>query len=241
MKFFVSPKVTIAERLSRQLCPAPERHTWDDEHVEVLSGFGERAITDFRDHPRVGRNKKGESHGARPLKQITALCLHQTAVVFTNKLTALRVQYHALVYPDGGIVLCHHPAAYLWHARKFNRYSIGIAIVCRAAGVEGNLRTFWKPKSDTKRRPVEATGRQLVSARVLARYYLSTLPNIQTVAAHRQSTAMRRSDPGSRIWRGVGCQLGLPPGETLKGGLPLPFEWTGELRDLNYWGRKAPT
>lgn len=232
----MTPRATIGEYLFRPRATDYDPVCREDEELAQLARVG--LLIDYRGLYRTGRNSKGKTHGTRGPEAVTAVCLHQTAVMMSHK-SALRSQYHSLIYPDGTAVLCHPATAYLWHARKANRFSVGVALVCCAAGVEGNPRTLWRPKSEPSRQATEATDAQLKTARAICGYYLRTLPNLRNVIAHRQSSRMRRSDPGSRIWQHVALQVDLCPGATLARGLPLPSEWTGETKDLDYYGRRT--
>lgn len=208
---------------------------------------------DLRKEPRT--KSRGKAKGSRPWRKVTGITLHQTAVNITQAKRCLNVPVHACVL-DGGrdgadatIVLLHDPTRITWHGHGFNSRDIGIEVCARAAGIEGDGRTLWLPKSlrgkgDPLEHASEATDAELEATRRLMRYYAEMVAEnggrLQYVHAHRQSSKSRVSDPGSRIWKACGVwaqeTLGLssgPPGWA-HGGLALPDVWTGEANGVRY-------
>lgn len=202
----------------------------------------------------VERTKeRGEAKGVRNWSKITGITLHQTAVDFgEDPMRMLNVPVHGATLQNGRIVLLHEPTDYMWHAGALNRTDIGIEVSCRACGIEGNGETLWLPKKyddlrgdDRLELAIEATEGQIMATRRLVRYYIELVEQhggkIKYIHAHRQSSKSRVSDPGSRIWLGVGEwaveEYGLSVGPTpkwTKGGYALPDVWTGYNRGVRY-------
>lgn len=189
---------------------------------------------DLRDTPRPA-GSRARIVKVRTAASIAGITLHQTA---TRDFPAThrdldQVPAHAMVHRDGRVSLLHHPTAYVYHGHALNAKTIGIEIACRAAGTEGDPRTFWRSDRErfgyhqaTKTRKLaigrtpghpgrwhppreyaelvaEATDLQLAATRDLVRYYVDLVPSVRALWAHRQGRKDRTSDPGSRIWRGV--------------------------------------
>jgi hypothetical protein len=204
---------------------------------EDLDAIGFR-LDDFRARPRTGR---GKARGTRKIENVTGVLYHQTAAIWRDPARWVNVPAHAGVGPDY-VVLLHDLQAYMYHAGAANKFTIGIEIMCRADGVEGEPRTFWRSKKeiaagrareDLRR---EASDQQLAAGRALGRYYvLETLRRGgQIVAAmdHRNSAKSRVGDPGSRIHRcctrALADAYGLQCGEPVVGdGRPNPTAWSG--------------
>lgn len=207
-------------------------------------------LLDWRLKERTGR---GAARGTRKIEQCTALLWHQTAAADMSLPQALGVPVHAIIYPRH-VILLHPIRAYLYHAGAGNRYTIGVEIVCRAAGIEGDPRTFWRSKreingyKDQRGRwhpprtyselVREADDRQLAAGRLLGDYYVAETARQggQVVASgyHRNTDESRVSDPGSRIAWGVGLRVaeahGLQHGGPVVGsGKPTPTCWGGAL------------
>lgn len=213
-----------------RLCPAPDA--------------GGHTLVDLIGQPRT--KTRGEAKGHRPWQQITGICLHQTAADFgTDPRRLLNVPVHGGTLRDGQIVLLHAPTDIMWAAGGLNRRDIHIEVSCRAAGIEGDERTLWRPKSDPDRPAQEATDIQLSATRRLVQRYVEQVAQqggqIAYIHAHRQSSSQRTSDPGSRIWKAVGewarQELGLsagPPHWQTRDGKPLPDAWTGQDNQIPY-------
>lgn len=199
---------------------------------------------DLTEEPRT--KSRGKRKGVRKWSQITGITLHQTAVNFgTNPRRLLNVPVHGATLEDGQIVRLHVPTDLMWHGNGFNRRDIGIEVSCRAAGIEGDERTLWKPRGKPDVRAEEATDVQLAATRELIRYYVDLVREnggeIRYIHAHRQATKNRVSDPGSRIWMACGEwareELGLevgPPDFQIADGKPLPDAWTGRANGIRY-------
>jgi len=230
---------TIADAIRAILAKKPVEP--EPSHIEA----------DLRGMPRT--KSRGEAKGSRRWDQITGITLHQTAVDFgLNPERLLNVPVHGATLHDGAIVLLHDPTSIVWHGNGLNRRDIGIEVSCRAAGIEGDPRTLWLPKklahlkgAERLHHATEASDIQIIATRRLVQYYCELVAEnggrIQYIHAHRQAHASRVSDPGSRIWKGVGVwaqeELALeagPPRFKLGTGKPLPDAWTGEPNGVRY-------
>ncbi|MEC9048891.1 MAG: hypothetical protein VYA51_12845 [Planctomycetota bacterium] len=196
-------------------------------------------LVDRRQEPRKGR---GEAKGTRKISKCTAVLLHQTAAIVSLR-QSLGIPAHALVMDDK-VVLLHPLRAYLYHSGAGNSWTIGIEINCRAAGVEGDMRTLWRSKKEIERGDraqdlvQEASDGQLAAARLLTTYYVEEVARqggkIVEVTYHRLTSSSRVSDPGSRIAWAVGVvsaeDHALAHARTVVGsGKPCPTCWGGEL------------
>lgn len=206
----------------------------------------EFTFTDFTNKKKT--KKRGESKGNRDWSQITTIMLHQTAVVFSSAERMLNVPSHSGVLSDGEIVLLHTPTDYMWHGNSANKFSIGIEISCRAAGVEGNPDTFWMRSSEREKGiPFEklvheASDIQLAASRELCRYYIELVEKnggkIEYMMPHRSAHKSRVSDPGSRIWQNVALpimeEFGLKLHKVVGSGNPVPEAWDPDQKGVPY-------
>jgi N-acetyl-anhydromuramyl-L-alanine amidase AmpD len=210
------------------------------------------AVVDLREIVRGKALARGQAKGTRRIDNVDALCLHQTAAPIAAASRFLNVPAHGAVLPDGTIVLLHPLTAHLWHAHALNRSTIGIEISCRADGVDGDQRTFWRSKREQKEGKtrddlrVEMTEDQAEAARALCRYYVDEVARlggkIGRIVAHRQGHRSRVADPGSRIWQRVALpsadELGLDvgvDGYTRGSGRPIPRAWDPRCRARYSW------
>lgn len=180
------------------------------------------AVHDFRQVPRP-RGSRGSAHGTRLLKNVTAMCWHQMAAAIDNPERCMKIPAHGAVTRSGAIVLLHPMLAYMWHANTANRFTIGIEVAVRAAGIEGNEETFWRSRKEKRRGiAVQTLVRELLdtqrqAARILGEYYVqehkrqcalrgnaaTNPPGIVAMGFHRNAHRSRTSDPGSAIALGI--------------------------------------
>ena len=142
----------------------------------------------------------------------------------------LNVACHCIAFDGQGAGLeCGHGVAtaplawYCYQANGANSDSLGLEI----EGVYPGLVT---PEC------VMPSQRVVNAARDAVRYMVEQgraqgMP-IQYVWAHRQSSAMRRSDPGEALWQEVALEFAVPvmglqtqPSRTWGDGMPIPVEW----------------
>ena len=201
-------------------------------------------VNDLRDtlRPKGGR---GEVKRTRDVQQIVGITLHQTATAdFRPTHPGLaKVPAHALVHRDGSVSLLHRITSIVYHGNTLNSGTIGIEVACRAAGTEGDMRTFWRSNAErvagtpAEQLLRESTDEQLVALDELVRFYLDEVAGmggkVRGLWAHRQGHQSRTSDPGSRIWSVAervrrDCGLADVRDQVLGTGKPIPKEWRTE-------------
>lgn len=206
------------------------------ERPELLAPSGYHDIRGA--HAKPGQSR---SQPVRPWPQISGITLHQTAcLIGAPAMRWAGVHAHLGVPRDGSIVHIYDFTDRVNHGHNFNAGDVGIEIDGYYAGVEGDLRTFWRPKEDPGRMPLELTPETILGARRAVEFVVEQVAAhggaVRWIHAHRQSSAMRQSDPGSAIWKAVGIwaqtELGLSdagdtfgPGGTIGDGLAIPEAW----------------
>lgn len=210
--------------------------------------------------PRLVRDGKPRYHATphagrvlvRDPAGVDGICVHQTACTFGPAGDIARrhdrahdVPIHALAFRDGTLALPYPPSWYLFHGNGWNARSLGLEIEGRYAGVEhddasrpavradadsNDLRATWRRTDDELDDVTIATARRGIRE-LVERGRAAGMP-IRYVWAHRQSSASRRADPGSAIWRHVVLDyavavLGLETqiDVTLGDGARIPREW----------------
>lgn len=194
-------------------------------------------LADFR---TAEKSKRGARKGSRPWSQIRGPCGHQAAALIDDVERCTRIPAHALVTPSA-VGLAHPPTAYLYHGHRANRAFCGLEISCRAAGIEGDPRTFWRRRSEKREGLTYAQlGREATDNQIRAGFLVCTYwsrlgehhgrrPDLY--CWHRNAHRSRVSDPGSRIARRLGVRLEgaleLRPAGILGTGHPTPERWGG--------------
>lgn len=223
-----------------------DAHTPYDSLVAAADKL-ELVVHDKRQFPRP-KGSRGCAHGTRKLKKVTALWWHQMACALDSPDRCTKIPVHGAVLAHADIVLLHPIRAYMWHGGPANRFSIGIEIAVREAGIRGNPSTFWRSKAERKRgTPMGGLERRLsdkqrLAGRLLGEYYIAeharqcalTAPGARLTAQgfHRGSSASRTSDPGSAIALGIVRPLCRTHGHAYGGqvrlaGNPTPEAWGG--------------
>lgn len=209
-------------------------------------------VHDFRQVPREGNRKRGRARGTRKLSNIDTVLFHQMAAVISDPLRCLSVPAHGAVVRGGDIVLLQPIRAYMYHANSANRFSVGIEIAARAAGIDGNPKTFWLNKREKEMGLTyddlgcEASPIQLEAANILADYYIEEITRrggeVNYVMDHRNS-ARKNGDPGSRIHKNVTLKtrerMKLKHREPVGNGLPNPTAWSGNPNIPYSWSVPA--
>ena len=179
---------------------------------------------------------------------ITGIVIHQTAVEFgisredlrlaggdpdlAQQRRALRVACHALAFREGWVVMGNDLRSYVWHANLLNSHTLGLEIEGNYAGIERDPSTAWRGA-----RPSGPPDDLVVdTAREALRWLVDEgrrmgMP-IEWVYAHRQSSLLRRNDPGETLWRRVVLDWGVPrlglrtaPNLVVGDGRPIPEDW----------------
>jgi len=184
--------------------------------------------------------------GRRAWKQVTGIVLHQTAVVLGEKPARwATVGAHLGVTRGGQVIWMHDFEKIVWHGNNFNGFTVGIEMDGTYAGIEGDDRTFWRPKTEPNRAAQLPTDALVDAAQATVRWICAEVARhggrVERLLAHRQSSKERQSDPGSALWKRVARplltakDLGLTdggPGYKVGTGYPIPEAWdetrTGE-------------
>lgn len=180
-------------------------------------------LVDVRGHRYRDRIK-----GWRSWKAIDTIVLHQTGVWMNDtpqRFKRLRAHIGVLREHATPIVLVHDLRAYLWHANRLNRRSIGIEVNGLFLGRDSEelLRTrgIHDPQMDATRTAIAWVMDEVASHG----------GRIRRLVPHRVSNRKRRGDPGAFIWQTCGVwaqnELGLSDmgAGYVKGGLPIPHQW----------------
>ena len=186
--------------------------------------------------------------GHRAWKAITGVVLHQTASVFGELPRRWAgVGAHFGVTRSGQVIWLHDFEKIVWHANRFNGFTVGIEMDGTYAGIEGDDRTFWRPAEDPHRRAQTPTDALVGAAQATVRWICEEVARrggrVERLLAHRQASNARQSDPGSALWKRVArplhadASLGLTdggPGYVVGTGLPIPEAWDETRKGVRY-------
>lgn len=209
-----------------------ELHYIEQMVTNLYTGKQPGGIVDERTkHP----TPRPELVKVRSYSAITSIVLHQTACTLGETPSRWHtIPIHVGITKTGKILHLNDFTLNLPHANGFNSRSVGIEIDGAYAGIEGDLKTFWRPAGSTAK-PDVASEAQLGATRVAVRWICEEVAShggkVLNIFAHRQSSKDRQSDPGSRIWQEVGLwaqkELGLSDGGEgfQQGGTPIPTAW----------------
>jgi hypothetical protein len=190
----------------------------------------------------------GQKHvrGHRSWKQIRGITLHQTACrLGENPRRWAGVGAHLGVTRSGQVIWLHDVEKVVIHGNGFNASTIGIEMDGTYEGVEGDRRTFWRPKEDPRREPQNPTLELVEAAKSTIRWLCEHVKRhggrLELLVAHRQASNQRRSDPGSALWQRVAMPLHEElrlhdggPGHTVGSGYPIPEAWDSSRRGMKY-------
>uniref|UniRef100_A0A6M3L070 Putative N-acetylmuramoyl-L-alanine amidase n=1 Tax=viral metagenome TaxID=1070528 RepID=A0A6M3L070_9ZZZZ len=188
-----------------------------------------RVVDHREDHP--GRARRG----INPWTRIDTICLHQMACCGSGWERWKNLAIHYAILRSGWVAWLNDCNALLWHGHGWNGRSVGLEIEGWYAGVESDPSTLWTPAGATgDRTRSQALGEHQAEAALQAIDHAVAVVaahggQIRYVAAHRQSSSTRRSDPGSQIWQAVALpamdRMGLTTAPTLPDGWPIPDAW----------------
>jgi hypothetical protein len=176
----------------------------------------------------------------RSVYEVDTIVVHQTAVVFgvlpravkeaggdrnmAKHRRALQVASHLTAFDTGFAVVGCPLSWYVYNCNKLNSRSLGLEI----EGVYPALLTAKSKELFTGL--IEQASRDAIDYMVIEGKKLG-MP-IQYIAAHRQSSADRRGDPGEEIWKKLVLGYAVPrhglivkPTAVWGDGRPLPQEW----------------
>lgn len=185
-------------------------------------------------------------YGKRDWSKVTGICLHQTACVLgENPPRWDTVGCHVGVTRSGKVIWLHDFNKLVVHGNQWNSQTVGIEIDGMYEGVEGDIKTFWRPKDQPNLQPQRPTEAQLRAVRDLIRWITKQIEGnggkAKALVAHRQASENRRNDPGSAIWKKVALpmseELDLSdggPGFKLSTGYPIPEVWDPKRKGYKY-------
>ena len=185
-------------------------------------------------------------YGKRAWSKVTGICLHQTACVLgENPPRWDGIGCHVGVTRSGKVIWLHDFDKLVVHGNRWNAQTVGIEIDGMYEGVQGNPKTFWRPKDRPDLQPQRPTAVQLRAVRDLIRFIKAQVEEnggeVNALVAHRQASENRRNDPGSEIWKEVALpmseELDLSdggPGFKLSSGYPIPVEWDPSRKGYKY-------
>lgn len=185
-------------------------------------------------------------YGKRDWSKVTGICLHQTACVLgENPPRWDTIGCHVGVTRSGKVIWLHDFNKLVVHGNQWNSQTVGIEIDGMYEGIEGNIKTFWRPKDQPNLQPQRPTEEAMESVRGLIRFICQKVKenggNVRALVAHRQASENRQNDPGSAIWKRVALpmseELGLNdggPGFKLSTGYPIPEAWDPKRKGYKY-------
>jgi N-acetyl-anhydromuramyl-L-alanine amidase AmpD len=185
-------------------------------------------------------------YAKRSWKAVTGVCLHQTACVLGERPQRWNtVGCHVGITRSGKVIWLHDFEEVVVHGHGWNAQTVGIEIDGTYAGIEGNLKTFWRPKDDPNRKPQSPTPQAIEAVKATVRWICAEVARhdgkVKVLVAHRQSSKNRQSDPGSALWQAVALplhkELGLTDGGKgfkLGTGYPIPEAWNPAYTGVKY-------
>ncbi len=211
------------------------------EHVDKMSktSLG-REFVDIRGThppPRNYSRKRGWS-------EIDSVLLHQTSCKMpVNPRNWKRLNAHIGVSQEGKIIWVNDSTDFIWHANRLSRRSIGIEIEGNFEGVKGKPKTLWKGGGPAchLNLPMHLALNELFE--ILKGEFVKNNREWKYLFCHRQSSNMRRGDPGSEIYQAVALpwmkklgktEMDKGPGFSIGKGAPIPKEWNPEYTENKY-------
>lgn len=184
----------------------------------------------------------------RPWSAVTGVCLHQTACLLGERGERWdSVGAHVGITKSGAIMWLHDWNKVVAHGNAWNAQCVGIEIDGLFAGVEGDPKTLWDdPSTKVRELEMHPTPEQVEATKTVIRWIdadvqIETGKKLHALVAHRQSSASRRDDPGSAVWKQIAlpmiAELGLTdggPGFKLGDGFPIPVEWDPSRTSYRY-------
>lgn len=185
-------------------------------------------------------------YGKRDWSKVTGICLHQTACVLGERDGRWdAIGCHVGVTRSGKVLWLHDFNKLIVHGNQWNTQTVGIEIDGMYEGVEGDIKTFWRPKDQPNLQPQRPTEEAMEAVRDLCRFICKRVKEnggeIRALVAHRQASENRRNDPGSAIWQRVALplhqELGLNDGGIgfkLSTGYAIPEKWDPRCKGIKY-------
>ncbi len=215
-------------------------------HAQLPEVIGPALADPTKFHDIRDSAKQTWVRGKRPWNRVTGITLHQTACVMGERPQRWgTLGAHIGITREGRVIWVHDFDKLCVHANNFNARTVGIEMDGTYEGVEGNERTFWRPKDEPNRRPQVPTAELIEAAKATVRWIRDEVARhggrIELLVAHRQASVDRQSDPGSALWQRVALplheELGLSDGGagyTVGDGLPIPEAWDPRRVGVKY-------
>jgi hypothetical protein len=153
---------------------------------------------------------------------------------------------HIGVMRSGRVVWMHDFDTEVAHGNGWNTATVGIEIDGLYAGIHGDNSTVWDDPSTPRRETgMEITIDSVEATKQAIRWICSEVAKnggqVKALVAHRQSSASRRNDPGSALWKNVALpmmlELGLNDGGVgfkLGKGNAIPEAWDPRCKGVKY-------
>lgn len=209
---------------------------WGQRSSIAPSGFSDE----------TGKHDGRQRVKSRAWTAVKGITLHQTACVLGEKAQRWHtLAAHVGVTAAGQILLVNPLCSVVWHGNGFNTDDVGVEIDGHFEGIQGDPHTLWRPSNQPDLMGSVASAAQLQAARDAVRWICDEVArhggHVQNIHAHRMSSADRRSDPGSQLWREVGLwardTLALSDqgaGFCIGGGRPVPEAWDPSRTGIAY-------
>lgn len=236
-----NPADEIAHHRSRE--NLDEGDAWNEMAADLHEIHME--LVDFQ---KADKSKRGSRKGSRRWSQIDGDIHHQTASFVDDVERCVNIPADVLITPTA-VGIAHPPTAYLYAQHSGNRRFNSVETACRAAGIEGDARTFWRngkerrANRDPKDLWREPTDKQLQAGFIVTRYHgrLNALHGHPHTlyGFHRNTHRSRVSDMGSKGALYLGPrfrnELGLAPIAKLGSGKRTPEAWGGQAGVAYSW------
>lgn len=182
----------------------------------------------------------------RAWTEVTGVTLHQTACVMGERPARwANAGCHLGVTRGGKIIWLHDFDWAVVHGNGFNSHDVGIEMDGHYAGVEGDLKTYWRPAEDPTRQPLFPTPALIDAAQATVRWIVGEVARhggcVKYLHAHRQSSSSRQSDPGSALWQKVALPLMAElrlsdggKGYKVGTGYVIPEAWDARYKGVKY-------
>lgn len=203
------------------------------------------ATSQFFDRRKV--SSRQHIFGRRTWKEVTGICLHQTACVLGERPARWdTVGCHVGVTRSGKVIWLHDFDFKVVHGNGWNAQTVGIEMDGLYEGVDGNPKTVWDDPSTAIHEVGQKITPELVSSSQAAiEWIIEEVARhggkINAIVAHRQASSSRRNDPGSALWKSVALPMqqkyGIGDGGKgykIGNGYPIPEEWNSAYTGIKY-------
>ena len=189
----------------------------------------------------------------RNIREITGICLHQTACVMgEDPHRYRRLSIHFLVTLEGVPIQTCQIESLLYGGNDWNSGTIQIEVDGAYPGLLDNPATLGR-REDTEtfwakgpiKKPMRVTAAAMRTLRNLQRYIIELVRRrgggIRVIVSHRQSADDRQNDPGQEVWQEGALpiieEFGLSDGGVgfkLGSGRAIPEAWDPRCEGVKY-------